>query len=104
MSKLDQLKHKLPQEPGILDKETKYFNSAVLVPILEMSDGYHLLFQKRQELIKPIQDQIYQAVEEIATTGNYAIIFDKTESGNMIFTDVRYDLSDEVLRSMGYRQ
>lgn len=62
------------------------------------------LFQKRQELIKPIQDQIYQAVEEIATTGNYAIIFDKTESGNMIFTDVRYDLSDEVLRSMGYRQ
>lgn len=62
------------------------------------------LFKKREELIKPLQDQIYTAIEEIATRGNYAVIFDKAGGGNMIYSDVRYDLSDEVLQRMGYRR
>lgn len=62
------------------------------------------LFQKRQELIKPIQDRIFDAIKEIATRGNYAVIFDKTGGLTMIFTDVRYDLSDEVLQRLGYRR
>lgn len=61
------------------------------------------LFKKRQELIKPIQDKIYEAIDEIATRGNYAVIFDKSGGLTMIFTDVRYDLSDEVLQRLGYR-
>ncbi len=62
------------------------------------------LFRKRQELIKPIQDQIYEAVEDIATRGNYAVIFDKSGGITMLYTDLRYDLSDDVLNRMGYRQ
>jgi len=62
------------------------------------------LFKKRQELIKPIQDRVYEAIEEIATRGNYAVIFDKSGGITMIFTDVRYDLSDEVLQRLGYRR
>lgn len=62
------------------------------------------LFKKREELVKPLQDQIYNAIEEIATRGNYAIIFDKAGGGNMIYSDVRHDLSDEVLQKMGYRR
>ncbi|MBS4012281.1 MAG: OmpH family outer membrane protein [Bacteroidetes bacterium] len=62
------------------------------------------LFKKREELIKPIQDKIYEAVQEVATKGNYAIIFDKSSGATMIFTDVRFDLSDEVLQKMGYRK
>lgn len=62
------------------------------------------LFKKRQELIKPIQDKVYEAIEEIATRGNYAVIFDKSGGLTMIFTDVRYDLSDEVLQRLGYRR
>jgi len=62
------------------------------------------LFRKREELVRPIQDQIYEAVEQIATRGNYAIIFDKSGGGNMIYSDVRFDLSDEVLQRMGYRR
>ncbi len=62
------------------------------------------LFKKREELVKPLQDQIYNAIEEIATRGNYAIIFDKAGGGNMIYSDVRHDLSDEVLQRMGYRR
>jgi outer membrane protein len=61
------------------------------------------LFKKREELVKPIQDQIYTAIEDIATRGNYAIIFDKASGGNIIYSDVRFDLSDEVLQKMGYR-
>jgi len=74
MSKLDQLKHKLPQEPGILDKETKYFNSAVLVPILEMSDGYHLLFQKRQEGLRQEHDICFPGGKyELESDNSYKI-------------------------------
>lgn len=62
------------------------------------------LFKKREELVKPLQDQIYNAIEEIATRGNYAIVFDKAGGGNMIYSDVRHDLSDEVLQKMGYRR
>ncbi len=61
------------------------------------------LFDKRQELIQPIQDQVYQAVEEMASRGNYAVIFDKAGGAAMIYTDVRYDLSDDVLQRLGYR-
>ncbi len=61
------------------------------------------LFDKRQELVQPIQDQVYSAIEEIASRGNYAVIFDKAGGAAMIYTDVRYDLSDDVLQRMGYR-
>ncbi|MFO7873466.1 MAG: OmpH family outer membrane protein [Bacteroidales bacterium] len=61
------------------------------------------LFDKRQELIQPIQDEVHAAIEEIATRGNYAVIFDKAGGAAMIFTDVRYDLSDDVLQDLGYR-
>lgn len=62
------------------------------------------LFAKRQELIRPIQERVFKVVEELATSENYAIIFDKAGSMSMIFTDVRFDLSNEVLRRLGYRR
>lgn len=61
------------------------------------------LFKKQQDLIQPIQDRIHEAVEEIATRGNYAVIFDKAGGAAMIYTDIRYDLSDDVLQHLGYR-
>ena len=60
------------------------------------------LFKKRQELIKPIQDEIYNAVKEIAVDGNYAVIFDSSGSLSMLYTNPRYDLSDDVLEKLGY--
>lgn len=61
------------------------------------------LFKKRQELIAPIQDRVYDAVKDIAESENYAIIFDKSGSLTMLYTNPRYDISDRVLRKMGYR-
>ena len=61
------------------------------------------LYKKRQELIKPIQDEIYNAVKEIAVDGNYAVIFDSAGSLSMLYTNPRYDLSDDVLEKLGYQ-
>ncbi|MFA6949668.1 MAG: OmpH family outer membrane protein [Lentimicrobiaceae bacterium] len=60
------------------------------------------LFKHRQELIKPIQEKIAAALEALATTENYAVIFDKAGSVSMMYTNPRYDISEEVLDKMGY--
>ncbi|MFS8617828.1 MAG: OmpH family outer membrane protein [Solitalea sp.] len=59
------------------------------------------LFQKRKELVKPIQDQIYKAVEEVAKQGLYAVIFDRTSELIMLYADERFDKSDDVLKALG---
>ncbi|MFC2111113.1 OmpH family outer membrane protein [Bacteroidota bacterium] len=61
------------------------------------------LFKKRQELVKPIQDRIYNAIEKIATEGNYGVVFDKSGSLTMLFTNPKYDKSDDVLDELGYK-
>ncbi len=61
------------------------------------------LFKKRQELIKPIQDEVYRTVKEIATEGSYAVIFDTASGANMLYTNAKYDKSDEVLEKLGYK-
>lgn len=61
------------------------------------------LFQKRQGLIKPIQDDIFTAVQEISNEGSYAVIFDKADGTTLFFTNPRYDLSDQVLQKLGYK-
>lgn len=61
------------------------------------------LFQKRQELVKPIQDKIYTAIEKIAGEKGYAVVFDKASGATMLFTDPKFDISDDVIQTMGYR-
>ncbi len=61
------------------------------------------LFKKRQELIEPIQDDIYNAIKELASENGYAAIFDTSSGTTMIYTNPRYDISDEVLQKLGYK-
>lgn len=61
------------------------------------------LYQKRQELVRPIQEEVYGAIETIASRGNYAVIFDAAGESNMLYTDPSYDKSDEVLQELGYK-
>lgn len=61
------------------------------------------LFKKREELIQPIQDKIYNAVKELAVEGGYAVIFDTSSGMNMLYTNPKYDVSDEVLEKLGYK-
>ena len=60
------------------------------------------LFKKRQELVKPLQDKIYNAVQDLAQKENLAIIFDKSSDMTMLYSSPKYDKSDEVLKAMGY--
>lgn len=59
------------------------------------------LFKKRQELVKPIQDKIFNAIEEIARLKNYAFVFDKSAGPTVLYADSKYDISDDVLRKVG---
>jgi outer membrane protein len=59
------------------------------------------LFKKRQELIRPIQEKIFNAIEEIARKKNYGFIFDKSGGPVIMYVDPRNDISDEVLDQIG---
>ena len=59
------------------------------------------LFSKREELIQPIQDRIFKAIQEVSGEKKYAFVFDKANQSNLLFADPKYDISELVLRKMG---
>lgn len=61
------------------------------------------LFKKRNELVKPIQDKVYNALKDYATTKNYAVIFDKSSDLTILYANPKYDISDEILDEMGFK-
>jgi outer membrane protein len=61
------------------------------------------LFRKRKELIEPIQNDIFNAIKEIATDGNYGVIFDASGGANFLYSDPKYDKSDLVLEKLGFK-
>jgi len=61
------------------------------------------LFSQREQLIKPIQDQIFNAIQGIASERNFAFVFDKANQSNLLYADSKYDISDQVLRKMGIK-
>ena len=90
------MRRKREQEITNKEKEVKEFQ--------KQKFGYEgELFKKKQELIKPIQDKIYNAVKKIATEQAFAVIFDKSSDLVMLYTNPKYDKSDDVLEAMGYK-
>ena len=88
---------KVKREEAIINKETqakqlqqKYFGP----------DGD--LYLKRQELIKPIQDKIYDAIQQLAANNKYQVIFDSSSDLIMLYKNNNLDKSDKVLDLMGY--
>ena len=61
------------------------------------------LFKKRQELIKPIQDKVYNAVQKMAVQRGYDFVLDKSEGITIIFADPKLDKSEDVLKDLGVR-
>lgn len=81
----------ITKEKEIKDLQNKYFGV----------EGE--LFKKREELVKPVQDEILKAIKEIAVEGSYAVIFDTASGGNILFANPKYDISDQVLQKLGYK-
>ncbi len=92
----EEMKRKRETEITAKEKEVKEFQ--------KQKFGYDgELFKKKQELVKPIQDKIYNAVKKLATDQSYAVIFDKSSELIMLYTNPKYDKSDEILLMMGYK-
>ena len=85
--RLDAIKVK---EQEVKDLQHKYFG-----PTGE-------IFKKRQELIRPIQDQIYNAVQEVARRRKLDVVFDKSSDLITLYSNQQVDISDEVLEKLGY--
>jgi len=81
----------IDREKNAKDLQQKYFGA----------EGE--LFQKREELVKPIQDAVYKAVKEMTVEGGYAIIFDTASGASILYSNPRYDKSDEILQKLGYK-
>lgn len=60
------------------------------------------LFKKQQELIKPIQDKVYDAIKDLSESKNYGIIFDKAGATTIMYASSKFDISDAIIRSLGY--
>lgn len=78
---------KLEQEA--IDLQTQHFGS----------NGDY--FQKRQELIKPIQDRVFTAMKKVAKREGYSFVFDKANQSNLLYAEKEFDISNEVLEEMG---
>jgi outer membrane protein len=61
------------------------------------------LFKKRQELVKPIQDKVYNAVQKMAVLRGYEFVLDKSEGITIIFADPKLDKSEDVLKDLGVK-
>lgn len=109
---LDQMYKDYQAEVVLLTQEQKRSREAAIIEreqeIKEVQNKYFgidgELQKKREELIKPIQDEILKAIKDISVEGSYAVIFDTAAGSNILFANPRYDLSDQVLQKLGYKK
>eukprot|EP01156_Anaeramoeba_ignava_P013029 Anaeramoba_ignava/a500285_10.p1 GENE.a500285_10~~a500285_10.p1 ORF type:complete len:176 (-),score=21.08 a500285_10:639-1166(-) len=62
------------------------------------------LAKKREQLVKPILDDVFDAIKEIAKSGNYGAIFDRSQGVNVVYLAPKLDKSDKVLERLGYKK
>ncbi len=92
----DEMKRKRENEIVGKEKEVKDFQKTKF--------GFEgELFKKKQELVKPIQDKIYNAIKKMATDQSYAVVFDKSSDLIMLYANPKYDKSDDILNTLGYK-
>ena len=80
----------IAKEKQASDLKKKYFGS----------EGE--LYKKRQSLMAPIQDEIYNAVKDICDQKGYQLVLDRASGASIVFASPKIDISDEVLNKLGY--
>jgi outer membrane protein len=91
----DEMKKKREDEIIAKEKEANDLKRKYFAP-----DGE--LYKKREALVKPIQDEIYNAVQEICEQQGYQVVLDKSSTNNLIFASPKIDISDQLLEKLGY--
>lgn len=108
-TKLDELKHDYQVESILLTEDQKRKKEESIAAkeqeIVELQMQYFgpegQLFAKRAELIQPIQEKIYNAINQLALVKNYAFVFDKASGTTILFCNDKNDISDDVLDEIG---
>lgn len=93
----DQIKQQKMKDIETAEKEVKDLQKKKFGP-----DGE--LFQKRKELIKPIQDKIYDEIQKYAQAKGYDVIFDKSSGATMLYAADKLNKSDDILFNMGVQK
>ena len=88
---------KKQREQAIVDKEKE---AAELKRKYFAPEGE--LFKKRESLVQPIQDEIYNAVKEISDQRGYSLVLDRAGNNGIIYGSPKIDISNEVLQKLGY--
>lgn len=60
------------------------------------------LFKERQKMVKPIQDKVYKAIQEVAEGGRFAFVLDSASEIAVLYYNDKYDKTDDVLKKLGY--
>lgn len=108
---IEQLEKSFQAEKILLTEEMKKKREADINERREEAKQYQKskfgvegdLFKKREELVAPIQEQIFQAIEDIASQSQYMVVFDKANHSNLLYTNPKHDISDKVLKKMGLK-
>jgi outer membrane protein len=93
----DQIKQQKMKEIEAAEKEVKDLQKKKFGPEGE-------LFQKRKELIKPIEDKVYDEIQKFAQAKSYDIIFDKSSGATMLYASEKLNKSDDILFNMGVQK
>ncbi len=93
----------------LTDDQKKKSEEEIVAKDKEVTDlGYKYfgpegeVYEKRQSLMKPIQEDVYNAVKAVAEEKGYQVIFDRASSQSIVFASPRIDVSNEVLAKLGY--
>lgn len=106
---IDKMYKNYQAEEVLLNSEQKKERQAAIVKKEKEAKTYQQekfgfegeLFKKREQLIKPIQDRVYDAIQTIAKREDLDFIFDKGGDMIMLFSNARYDKSDDILEELG---
>ncbi len=106
---IESMYNKLQAEEVLLTKEMREERLAEIQEKEEEVKEYHkkvfgfegLFFLKKKELIKPVQDKVFEAVEKVAKENRLQMIFDKSGELVLIYTDPIHDYTDYVLEELG---
>lgn len=108
---IDELRQQFEQEAYLLPDNLKQRRQDELrTKETELRNLQHQRFstggdldKKRVELMKPVQDRVYNAIERVAHEKNYAFVFDKAASNTILYVSEKYDISNQVLEMLGVK-
>jgi outer membrane protein len=107
--KIDEMYRKYQQDAVILPEETKVKRQNEIIAAENEAKDLQKkrfgtdgdLYKKREELMKPIQDRVFTAIEEYARERGYAFVFDKAGVMTIVYADSKFDINDAILTKLG---